>query len=173
MRRTLLIALAAILFSSFTTYWYFLHTASDATLSRTSTTSSQANYSSDSNQRGAATSSRMYRALPNVVVVTSPTPGAEVSDPLVVTGRARGYWFLEATFPILLIDDSGYTVAEGVAHATSDWHTTDMVPFEAKVDINSKAHVKSGIIKLEKDNPSGSNADYVEIPITFKKVTYQ
>lgn len=110
-----------------------------------------------------------YRTLPEVVQVSAPIPRAEVQDPVTVTGEARGYWYFEGTFPVLLIDSSGYTVGEGVARAQDDWMTTNFVPFEASVPIFSKPRSKTGMLRLRRDDQSGQRNDYVEVPVTFVK----
>ncbi|MCR4311472.1 MAG: Gmad2 immunoglobulin-like domain-containing protein, partial [Candidatus Taylorbacteria bacterium] len=65
-----------------------------------------------------------------------PRPNQEVLSPLVVTGEARGTWFFEASFPVMLTDWDGRIIAQGIATAKSDWMTADFVPFEATLIFN-------------------------------------
>ena len=92
--------------------------------------------------------------------------------PLVISGKARGPWYFEASFPITIVDWDGRIIGEGHAEATSDWMTTEFVPFKATVPfvLPPDTAYKRGAIILKKDNPSGlpQNEDSFEIPIVFK-----
>ncbi len=50
----------------------------------------------------------------NDVVVTSPAANALVQSPLTVSGKARGGWYFEASFPVRLLDDQGNTSAASI-----------------------------------------------------------
>jgi hypothetical protein len=52
-----------------------------------------------------------------MIEVTTPTINATVSQPLTVTGRARGGWYFEASFPVELRDSSGALLAQTIAQA--------------------------------------------------------
>ena len=95
--------------------------------------------------------------------------GDLVTSPLTVTGEARGTWYFEATFPVRVLDGSGKVLAAGPAQATSDWMTTDYVPFTATLAFKAPASA-TGTLVLAKDNPSGmpEKDDEVRIPIRFK-----
>jgi len=107
----------------------------------------------------------------NLIRIDSPRPNTIIQSPLVVTGQARGNWFFEASFPVMLTDWDGLIIAEGHATAKSDWMTTDFVPFEATLNFTVDKNVYSnrGSLILKKDNPSGlpKNDDAIEIPVTF------
>jgi hypothetical protein len=92
----------------------------------------------------------------------------KISSPLVIRGQARGYWFFEASFPIKLFDANGELLSVAIAQADGDWMTEDFVPFEVELSFNLPT-TKTGIIVLEKDNPSGlpEHADELRIPIEF------
>lgn len=118
----------------------------------------------------------------DLVVLTSPLPESEITSPLVIEGRARGYWFFEATFPIILTDWDGRIIAEGYAEAVLDpndedatWMTEEFVPFRAtlefSLDPNTIAVSNRGALILRKDNPSGlpENDDALEITVFYKK----
>lgn len=102
-----------------------------------------------------------------LIEVTSPKPNSIVGQEFEVTGRARGYWYYEGSFPVVVIDNTGYSVAEGFAEAQSSWTTTSYVPFVAKIKLISEPKSNSGFIRLKKDDPSGQNSDAIEIPIRF------
>ncbi len=105
----------------------------------------------------------------DMIQVDSPAPNAAVSksQPLVVTGRAVGPWYFEASFPVKLLDSNGNVLAQGPAQAQSDWMTTDFVPFV--ITLNFTTTDTSGTLVLQNDNPSGepANAKSISIPLTF------
>jgi hypothetical protein len=110
----------------------------------------------------------------NLIRIEYPRPNQSITSPVVIKGQARGNWFFEASFPVVLKDWSGKVIAQGVAQAKSDWMTTEFVPFEATLNFNldKTSYGKSGLLILMKDNPSGlpENDDALEVPITFGEV---
>src|ERR1035437_2610814 len=107
----------------------------------------------------------------DLIRVDSPRANDTVSSPLTIKGQARGNWFFEASFPVVLTDWDGKIIAQGVAQAKSDWTTTEFVPFEATITFTAdkKAYSNKGTLILKKDNPSGlpKNDDALEIPVLF------
>lgn len=103
-----------------------------------------------------------------LVEVESPATDEKVSSPLFVSGRARGVWFFEASFPVELTDENDNILARGIATAKDDWMTEEFVPFEAKLEFE-KPSSDSGFLILKKDNPSGlpENDDFMKIPVRF------
>jgi immunoglobulin-like protein involved in spore germination len=103
-----------------------------------------------------------------MIRVTAPTALDLVTSPLVVRGQARGPWYFEASFPVRLVDDLGYTIAAVPAQAKGDWMTPYLVPFEATLTFTTSA--KIGKVVFERSNPSGlpENADSVEVPVRFR-----
>lgn len=122
---------------------------------------------------GAATSTTPA-SLDDLIVVTSPLPGATVSSPLTITGRARGTWYFEASFPVVLTDWDGRIIAQAPAQATADWMTEDYVPFSVTLTFDTPTSSPSvpdtGALILKNDNPSGDPArdKSLEIPVVFK-----
>ena len=114
-------------------------------------------------------------AKSDLIKVTQPVPNAVINSPLEIKGLARGNWYFEASFPVVLTDWDGLVIAKGVATAQGDWMTEDFVPFTISMDFVSpyKAgdpdFMKNGSLILQKDNPSGlsENEDALEIPIKF------
>ncbi len=100
--------------------------------------------------------------------ITSPSPFEEITSPYIVRGEARGTWFFEASFPVKLLDSSGNVIYSSFATALNDWMTEDFVPFEATLEFE-KPEDSTGILVLEKDNPSGleEHADSVEVQVRF------
>lgn len=105
----------------------------------------------------------------DVIIIDSPRPNDVVKSPLKITGKARGFWFNEASFPVKLYDASGKQLGNGIANVTSgDWMTQEFVPFEATLQFQSPSSGK-GMLVLERDNPSGldENNDNLNIPVNF------
>jgi hypothetical protein len=119
-----------------------------------------------------------------LIAVEEPRPLSAVVPPLIVRGRARGNWFFEGSFPIMLADRDGRIIAESHASAVLDpdnpestWMTAEFVPFEGKIEFQSpvfpdadKEHFsRRGTLILRKDNPSGlpEHDDALEIPVYY------
>lgn len=105
-----------------------------------------------------------------VIVVASPIKDSEITSPLSVAGRARGNWFFEASFPIVLVDSYGNVISESHATAQGEWMTEDFVKFVGVLEFSNFIKGSKGKLILKKDNPSGlpEHDDSVEIPIVFK-----
>jgi hypothetical protein len=88
------------------------------------------------------------------VVLETPKPDEVVTSPLTVKGKARGTWFFEANIPVTLKDENGKVLAQKGFMATEDWMTTDYVDFEGTLEFDP-GDATSGILFVEKDNPSG------------------
>ena len=106
----------------------------------------------------------------DLIRIDYPRPNQEIENPLIVQGEARGYWFFEASFPIVLTDWDGLIIAQGIAQAKEEWMTEDFVQFEAVLEFEKPEYGNKGNLILQKDNPSGlpENEDALEIPINFK-----
>jgi hypothetical protein len=104
----------------------------------------------------------------DLVHVNAPLPGAKIGSPLTVTGRARGNWYFEASFPVRLLDANGNEIAIKAAQASGDWMTTEYVPFSVTLTF-AQPTTPTGTLILQKDNPSGESQfdDSVSIPVTF------
>jgi len=104
------------------------------------------------------------------VIVQEPLPGATVSSPLVVRGQARGNWFFEGDFPLRLLDGEGQVLAQGYATAQGEWMTGDWVPFEGTLVFVRPPAARTGLLVLEKDNPSERREldDALELPVSFE-----
>ena len=103
------------------------------------------------------------------IILDAPLPGDVVTSPLIVRGKARGTWYFEASFPVILTDWDGKIIAQVPAQAQSDWMTTDWVPFEATLTFDLPSYGKRGTLIFRKDNPSGlpEHDDAVEILVEF------
>ena len=109
-------------------------------------------------------------SLDNLIVLDEPKPNSVIFSPLKIRGKARGNWFFEASFPIVLTDWDGKIIAEYYATAKDDWMTTEFVPFEADLKFEKPSYGKNGFLILKKDNPSGlpENDNALEIPVFFE-----
>ena len=104
----------------------------------------------------------------DLIQVETPKRNEIVASPLLVKGRARGYWYFEASFPIKVEDEKGNIIAIKPAQAKGEWMTREFVPFEAILEFD-ESKTRKGFLILEKDNPSGlpEQADRLVIPVRF------
>lgn len=111
----------------------------------------------------------------DIITLDSPAPQGVITNPLTLKGTARGPWFFEASFPVMLTNWDGLIIAQGPATAVGDWMTTEFVPFTMNLAFSNPYQtgdpdfMKRGTLILKKDNPSGlpENDDALEIPIRF------
>lgn len=105
----------------------------------------------------------------DMIVVELPYPGAVTGKTFSVIGKARGNWFFEASFPLEVLDKDGNILFAGIGQATSDWMTTEFVPFKADITIPA-TYIGPATLVLRKDNPSGE-AQYdasISFPFTIE-----
>lgn len=109
--------------------------------------------------------------IPDLITVATPLPNEVVGSPITVSGAARGYWFFEGSFPVVVTDWNGLIIGEGYAEAQSEWMTEEYVPFVGMVsyDLPHDTPYKRGTVILMKANPSGlpENDNAIEFQITF------
>jgi hypothetical protein len=110
-------------------------------------------------------------ATDDFIVIDSPLPGVTITSPVTVYGKARGNWFFEGSFPIVIVNWDGLIIGQGIATAQGEWMTTEFVPFVGSISytFDPKTPYNRGTIIFKKDNPSGlpENDDAREIPILF------
>ncbi len=108
-------------------------------------------------------------ATANDIQVELPYPGAVTGKTFSVIGKARGYWYFEASFPVQFLDQNGKSLAVGVAQSQGDWMTREFVPFKADLTI-PQDYIGPGTLILHKDNPSGlpENDASISFPITVE-----
>jgi len=143
----------------------FTRQSADATTRSTSATNSP------------ATTSRPISYTPEssreLITVDTPTKEQTISSPLQISGRARGSWFFEATAPVVLTDQDGRTIAEGLITTEADWMTEAFVPFTGSLEFSQPANIESqgtrGTVILQRANPSAlpENDAAVAIPVRF------
>ncbi|MDB5259460.1 MAG: hypothetical protein JWO73_668, partial [Candidatus Taylorbacteria bacterium] len=88
----------------------------------------------------------------DLIIATNPKPNQLITSPLVITGKARGTWFFEATFPAVLLDANGKEIARMPIRAEGEWMTNEFVPFKTTFTF-AKPATKTGTLVLKKDNP--------------------
>lgn len=123
----------------------------------------------DNGDSNAGTSSAMYKDL---IRVETPLPESSIASPLVIEGEARGGWYFEATFPVVLADWDGRIIAEGYAQAQEEWMTEAYVPFQATLTFQADTSVSNrGSLILQKANPSGlpEHDDAFEYTVYFEE----
>lgn len=109
-------------------------------------------------------------ASDELIVVESHTAGDTISSPVTISGRARGYWFFEASFPVVLVNWDGLIIAEGIAQAQDEWMTEEFVPFSVTLTFEKPLYNERGALIFKRDNPSGlpENDAALEMPIRFE-----
>ena len=102
------------------------------------------------------------------IEISSPVENSFVKSPLEITGRAKGSWYFEASFPVSLIDANNKELARAPAQAQGEWMTAGYVPFKITLTFN-KPTTETGFLVFENDNPSGdpTNQKRVAIPVRF------
>lgn len=110
-------------------------------------------------------------AIHGDIVVTSPMEGETINSPLTIKGMARGFWFFEATFPVMLTDWDGRIIAEGYASAEGNWMTEEFVPFTGILEFTNPVQTVSdrGTLIIQKANASGlpEHDDAIEITVKY------
>lgn len=103
------------------------------------------------------------------VHVFAPLPKTVVSSPVEIRGEARGTWYFEGSFSVVLKDENGQVLGRGIAQATGEWMTMEFVPFRAMINFTPSG-TAIGSLVLSKDNPSGlpANAAEVVMPVRFR-----
>lgn len=111
----------------------------------------------------------------DLIQLTTPAPLSLIASPLQLTGLARGFWFFEGDFPVVLTNWDGLIIAEGFATAAGEWMTEEFVPFTATLEFTSPYQasdpefMQRGALILQRDNPSGlpENDDALELTVRF------
>ena len=117
-------------------------------------------------------SSTSYKDLIKDVVVTDiENRLSPYVETISVTGKARGTWFFEGSFPAELLDANGVVMKTAIAKADGEWMTENFVPFSVSIDY-ALGTTRTGFVVLKKDNPSDDPAqdDAFKIPVTFSGV---
>lgn len=105
----------------------------------------------------------------DLIVLETPAVGQLVTSPLQVSGKARGYWFFEASFPYKVLDANGQVLGQGAVMTADEWMTEDFVNFSTQITFD-KPTTSRGELVLMKDNPSGEPQydNELIVPIKFE-----
>jgi hypothetical protein len=88
------------------------------------------------------------------IVPENPFPGAVVGKEFMATGKARGVWFFEGSFPVTLLDKDGKVLFQTYATAEGEWMTTEFVSFKSQPIKVPVTYIGPATLVLQKDNPS-------------------
>lgn len=97
--------------------------------------------------------------------IDAPAEGERITSPFTARGIARGPWYFEASFPIVLEDVAGAPVDTFIATAEGEWMTEDFVPFEAPITF-SVSTITPATLVFKKDNPSGLPENDAEVRVS-------
>jgi hypothetical protein len=103
-----------------------------------------------------------------LIQVEKPLPNMDVTSPLTIKGKAKGYWFFEANFPVKLLDAHGNVLTESYAQADGEWMTEDFVDFSATLEFDAPDDER-GMLVLERANASGlpEHDRHYQLPVIF------
>lgn len=106
----------------------------------------------------------------DLVRINYPRPNTEIESPLRIDGEARGFWFFEGSFPVILKDSEGAVVGRGFTIAKGEWMTEEFVSFTAELIFDKPTTLEKGILILQKNNVSDIREydDMLQIPVSFK-----
>ena len=101
--------------------------------------------------------------------IDAPLKDGRVASPLGIIGQVPGSWSFEASFPIVLQDDTGKTLAQTTGKVLGDWMTSELTPFSASLNFDQPTSATGQLI-LKKENPSGQadRDDQVVLPVRFR-----
>ncbi len=105
----------------------------------------------------------------DTILVDTPQPSQTVGKTFDISGKARGPWYFEASFPVEVQDKDGKVIGQNHANANGEWMTNEFVPFTATVTL-AEDYVGPATLILKKDNPSGESANdaSVSFPIVIQ-----
>ncbi len=92
------------------------------------------------------------------IIIDQPKSEESFSNPFAVTGKARGKWYFESSFPLKIVDEQAKVLGTGVAIAQSDALTENYVPFIGFMEFLPEEKPASGtkaFLIFTNDNPSG------------------
>lgn len=106
--------------------------------------------------------------LKDEIILNAPKPLQKINNPVNVSGKARGSWFFEGSFPAEVTDAKGNSLGTGTMQAEENSQTSEFVSFSGVIDYKNPSTATGSLI-LRNDNPSGipENQKTLKIPITF------
>lgn len=93
----------------------------------------------------------------------------KIVSPVKISGKARGSWFFEGSFPILILDSKGKVLTTSFGQAQGEWMTNEFVEFVSPEIRFQRGEAVEGFVILQKDNPSGLSQfdDELVVPVRF------
>lgn len=108
----------------------------------------------------------------DLISIETPSVGQKVGNPVTLKGEARGYWFFEASAPVVVTNWDGLIIGEGYVTADGEWMTEDFVPFSGTIEYTLPAgsYSNEGTVIFKRDNPSGlpENDASVEVSVILE-----
>jgi len=104
------------------------------------------------------------------ITVDFPKTNQIVKSPIKISGKVRGNWFFEGSFPIKLEDADGNVLGTSIATSTESWMTTDFIPFTSVLSFEKATSTTRAVLILKNDNPSGdpTKDQNIYIPLMLK-----
>ena len=104
----------------------------------------------------------------DLIRIDKPRPNSVIGPSFEIEGHARGYWFFEGSFPLVLEDTDGNILAKHYATAQGEWMTEEFVKFSAEMKVDF-GNATTGYLVLKRDNPSDlpENDDELRVPLVF------
>ena len=56
----------------------------------------------------------------DLIVVDTLASGAAISSLLAISGKARGTWYFEGSFPVTVVESTGVVIGQGIATAQGE-----------------------------------------------------
>lgn len=108
------------------------------------------------------------RPISDLIQVEKPLPNKEVTSPLKISGKARGFWFFEADAPVVLLDKDNKQLAESYIQAEGEWMTEDFVEFTGSLQFEAPDDER-GYLVFKRANPSDmrENDREYRLPVIF------
>ncbi len=151
-RRTVIVSIVVLIVVSLFAYWY------------------RQNQNGQPNKQGNPPENMEGKGqFSDQIIVESPLSNQLITTPINVTGKARGSWFFEGTFPSKVVDANGNTLGQTPLEAKGNWQTSEFVNFSGKLPF-STPQTETGTVVFMRENPSGlpENDAEVRIPVRFK-----
>ncbi len=104
----------------------------------------------------------------DLIRIDKPRPNSVIEPSFDIEGHARGYWFFEGSFPLVLEDTDGNILAQHYTTAQGEWMTEEFVKFSAEMKVDF-GNATTGYLVLKRDNPSDlpENDDELRVPLMF------
>jgi hypothetical protein len=80
------------------------------------------------------------------IVLNHPKPNQYISSPLTIEGKARGNWFFEGDFPVILTNWDGLIIAESFASTKEDWMTEEFISFKGILEFEKPEYLNYGTL---------------------------